>query len=46
MSNEASSLIQQLTIAIQNNIGIEELKKVCYAHPTYSEGIFEALFKI
>lgn len=46
MSNEASSLIQQLTIAIQNNIGIDELKKVCYAHPTYSEGIFEALFKI
>ena len=46
MSNEASSLIQQLTIAIQNNIGIEGLKKVCYAHPTYSEGIFEALFKI
>lgn len=45
MSNEASALIQQITIAIQNNIGVEDLKKVCFAHPTYSEGIFEALFK-
>lgn len=46
MSNEASALIQQLSVAIQNDICIDELKKVCYAHPTYSEGIFEALFKV
>ena len=24
---------------------IDKLKEVCFAHPTYSEGIFEALFK-
>ena len=45
VSKEASSLIQQIVIAMQNNIAIEDLKKVCFAHPTYSEGIFECLFK-
>ena len=35
---EASSLIQ-------NDISIEKLKEICFAHPTYSEGIFEALFR-
>ena len=46
VSNEASALIQQILIAIQNNISIDELKEVCFAHPTYSEGIFESLFNI
>lgn len=46
MSKEASSLIQQIVIAIQNNISVEKLKEVCFAHPTYSEGIFESLFKL
>ncbi|MFQ8624975.1 MAG: dihydrolipoyl dehydrogenase family protein [Candidatus Gastranaerophilaceae bacterium] len=46
VSKEASSLIQEITIAMQNNIAIEDLKKVCFAHPTYSEGIFECLFKL
>lgn len=45
VSKEASALIQQITIAMQNNIAIDDLKKVCFAHPTYSEGIFECLFK-
>lgn len=45
VSKEAASLIQEITIAIQNNIAIDDLKKVCFAHPTYSEGIFECLFK-
>lgn len=46
VSNEASALIQQITIAIQNNISVSKLKEVCFAHPTYSEGIFEGLFKL
>lgn len=46
VSSEASALIQQITIAMQNNISAEDLKKVCFAHPTYSEGIFEALFRL
>ena len=45
VSKEASSLIQEITIAMQNNIAIDDLKKVCFAHPTYSEGIFECLFR-
>lgn len=45
VSKEASSLIQQILIAIQNDITVDKLKEVCFAHPTYSEGIFEALFK-
>lgn len=45
VAKEASALIQQITIAMQNNIAIDDLKKVCFAHPTYSEGIFESLFR-
>ena len=44
VSKEASALIQQLVIAMQNNVGVDKLKEVCFAHPTYSEGIFESLF--
>lgn len=43
---EASSLIQQIIIAMQNNVSVEKFKEICFAHPTYSEGIFEALFKL
>ncbi len=43
ISKEASALIQQIIIAMQNNIPVEKLKEVCFAHPTYSEGIFECL---
>ncbi|MBO6180793.1 FAD-dependent oxidoreductase [bacterium] len=46
VSSEASSLIQQITIAIQNGITVDKLKEVCFPHPTYSEGIFDALFKL
>ena len=34
VAKEASSLIQQIVIAMQNNIAIDDLKKVCFAHPT------------
>ena len=45
VSKEASALIQQIIIAMQNNLSIEDLKRVCFAHATYSEGIFECLLK-
>ena len=45
VSKEASSLIQEIAIAMQNDLTIDDLKKVCFAHPTYSEGIFECLFR-
>lgn len=43
VSKEASALIQEILIAMQNKISVEKLKEVCFAHPTYSEGIFECL---
>lgn len=46
ISKEASSLIQELIIAAQNGISADKLKEICFAHPTYSEGIFEALFNL
>ncbi|MCM1265509.1 MAG: FAD-dependent oxidoreductase [Candidatus Gastranaerophilales bacterium] len=46
ISKEASSLIQQLVIAMQNNISVDDLKQVCFAHPTYSEGIFEGIMRL
>ena len=46
IAKEASAMIQQIIIAMQNNIDINKLKEVCFAHPTYSEGIFESLFMI
>lgn len=40
---EASALIHQLTIAMENNLKADDLKHCCFAHPTYSEGVYEAL---
>jgi len=45
VSKEGSALIHELLIAIQNKLKISDLKKVCFAHPTYSEGIFEILLR-
>ena len=46
VSKEASALIHELLIAIQNRLKVSDLKKICFAHPTYSEGIFELLLRI
>lgn len=46
VSKEASSLIQQIIIAMQNNVSVDKLKEVCFAHPTYSEGIYESIFRL
>jgi len=43
IGQEASALIHQITIAMENNLKVEDLKHCCFAHPTYSEGVFEAL---
>lgn len=40
---EASALIHQLSIAMQNGLKVDDIKHCCFAHPTYSEGIYEAL---
>lgn len=46
ISKEASALIHQFAIAMQNEISIEEFKKVCFAHPTYSEGVYESIMML
>ncbi len=43
VSLEASSLITQIATAMEANMTVEELKNIIYPHPTYSEGILEAL---
>ena len=46
VSKEASSLIHTVLIAMQNEITTEQLEVSCFAHPTYSEGLFEALLRL
>ena len=46
VSKEASALIHQVLIAMQNDISVQKLKEICFAHPTFSEGIFETLCRI
>ncbi|MBP3820974.1 FAD-dependent oxidoreductase [bacterium] len=46
VSPEASALIQQIAIAMNNNISVKNLKEICFAHPTYSEGIFDCVQKL
>lgn len=46
VSKEASAMVQELLVAIQNKISVSKLKEICFAHPTYSEGIYECLFKL
>ncbi len=46
MSNEASSLLQQIVIAMQTGITVDQLKAICFAHPTYSEGILDCLMRL
>jgi len=46
IGKEASALIHEFAIAMQNNIKISDLKKVCFAHPTYSEAIYESILKL
>lgn len=43
ISKEASSLIHQFSIAMQNDISVDDLKHCCFAHPTYSEAVYESL---
>lgn len=43
ISEEASAMIEQAAIAITNKLSPKELLNVIYAHPTYSEGLFECI---
>lgn len=43
---DANALIATLTVALQNNLSTEDLKKTIFAHPTLSELIHEAAFSL
>ena len=43
VAKEASSLIHILALAIKENININSLQEFIFAHPTYAEGIHEAI---
>lgn len=43
VSPEASSLIVAIEIMIKTNYKIDNINKIIFPHPTYSEGIFEVL---
>lgn len=43
---EASALIQQFALMIDNEIEIEDILKTTFAHPTYSEGVFESILAL
>ncbi|MCD7740507.1 MAG: dihydrolipoyl dehydrogenase [Candidatus Gastranaerophilales bacterium] len=46
ISEEASALIEQIAIAMTNNIKPKELQNVIFAHPTYSEGVLESILAL
>lgn len=46
ISKEASAMIHQFAIAMQNEISLDDLKQVCFAHPTYSEGVYESILAL
>lgn len=42
VADHGGDLIQQAAIAIKNNLTVEQLQETVFAHPTYSETLFEA----
>ena len=46
VSKEASSLVHILLTAIQSKLSVQDLKKICFAHPTYAEGIADILINL
>lgn len=46
VANDASSLLQQLTIAIDLGTTINDFSKIVFAHPTTSEAIAEAVLNL
>lgn len=43
ISKEASALISQISIAMKAGLKIQDLEDVIFPHPTYSEGLLEAI---
>ena len=46
ISEEASAMIQQVSIAMSNGLSPDKLHNVIFAHPTYSEGVIEGILDL
>ncbi len=46
ISEEASALVEQIAVAMTNHIKPEDINKVIFAHPTYSESIGESILAL
>ena len=46
LAPQATELISIASLAMRNEMGIEELKAAVYAHPTLSEAFFEAVLDV
>ncbi|MDD3236974.1 MAG: dihydrolipoyl dehydrogenase [Candidatus Gastranaerophilales bacterium] len=46
ISEEASAMIQEFAIAMANNMPPKAISKAIHGHPTYAEGIFEAIMSL
>ena len=46
IGEKATELVSFATLAINNNLKIENLEKILYCHPTFAEGIMEAVADI
>lgn len=46
VSPEASAMIQQFALMIDNNLKTEDILKTIFAHPTYSEAVFESILEL
>ncbi len=43
ISPEASSLVCEFILPVQNELSVQELSHICHPHPTYSEASFESV---
>ena len=46
ISEEASAMIEQIAMAMGNNIKPKNISDIIFAHPTYSEGIHESILAL
>lgn len=46
VADHGADLIQQAAIAIKNNLTVKQLQETVFAHPTYSEAVYEAFLGI
>ena len=46
ISEEASAMIHQISVAMSNGLSPDKLHNVIFSHPTYSEGVIESILDL